>query len=144
MMMTTEEVETTPTTAGVPGPVPARPKAKGRLLVVEDDPSSRGAMVSLFRRLGLEVDSAPSLAEATGKLAATPPPDFVILDLMLPDGNGIDLLRHVRTAGLPVRVAVTTGVFDWHLLDDVRKLGPERLYQKPVDAAQLRDWLLGA
>ena len=111
--------------------------------MVEDDGASRGALVALFRRLGFDVDSASTLAAATAKLAAVPPPDFVILDLMLPDGNGIDLLRHVRAAGLPVRVAVTTGVFDWHLLDDVRKLSPDRLYQKPVDAAQLRDWLLG-
>jgi two-component system response regulator PilR (NtrC family) len=142
MMMTTEEVNAGPVPAADVGPAAATPSARARLLVVEDDDISRGALVALFRRLGLDVDSARTLSEAQVKLAAAPP-DFVILDLMLPDGNGIEILRHVRTAGLPVRVAVTTGVFDWHLLDDVRKLGPERLYQKPVDAAQLRDWLLG-
>ena len=136
MMLLAAEEDVAATTSDEPDPPP-----KPRLLIVEDDRATRVALVALFRRLGLEVESVETLAEARARLVARP--DFVVLDLMLPDGNGIEVLRHIRSAGLPVRVAVTTGVFDWHLLDDVRKLGPERLFQKPVDAAKLRDWLTG-
>ena len=110
-----------------------------RVLIVEDEPCSRAAMGVLCRIFGLETHAATLLSEALALLDLGP--DFVILDLVLPDGSGLELLRKVRNEKRPVRVAVVTGVSGGPELDAVRALNPDRLLFKPVDCPQLRDWM---
>ncbi len=110
-----------------------------RVLIVEDEPCSRAAMGVLCRLFGLETDACITLGEALALLDLGP--DFVILDLVLPDGSGLELLRKVRSENRPVRVAVVTGVSGGPELDAVRALNPDRLLFKPVDFPQLRDWM---
>jgi DNA-binding response OmpR family regulator len=93
----------------------------------------------LCRLFGLETHAATLLSEALALLDLGP--DFVILDLVLPDGSGLELLRKVRSEKRPVRVAVVTGVSGGPELDAVRALNPDRLLFKPVDFPQLRDWM---
>jgi DNA-binding NarL/FixJ family response regulator len=64
-----------------------------------------------------------------------------VLDLNLPDGNGIEVLRYARSAGLPARIAVHTGVADPALLQQVRALKPDALFVKPFDPDDLLAWL---
>jgi CheY-like chemotaxis protein len=109
------------------------------VLIVEDEPCSRAAMGVLCRLFGLETNAATELGEALALLDLAP--DFVILDLVLPDGSGLELLRKVRNENRPVRVAVVTGVSGGPELDAVRALNPDRLLFKPVDFPQLRDWM---
>ena len=111
----------------------------GRTLLVEDDPDTCEALTRILRRRGFEVDCARSLAEASRKLEAGP--CCMLLDLMLPDGNGIELLRHVREANLPVRIAVATGSDDTELMSDAILLRPDAFFTKPVDAAEVLSWL---
>jgi DNA-binding NarL/FixJ family response regulator len=65
----------------------------------------------------------------------------VILDLMLPDGNGASVLEHVRHVGLPTRVAVATGAGDWRSLLDEARLKPDAVFLKPIDFPRLVRWL---
>lgn len=118
-------------------------ETKCRTLVVEDDQSSCSALVKILQRKGHPVDCAITLAEAFEKLGDWQP-ECVLLDLMLPDGSGIDFLRKVRSETLPVRVAVVTGVGDSSVLDAVRRLRPDGFFQKPVDMYQMLAWLEGA
>lgn len=67
-----------------------------RILVVDDEPQILRALQTALRGAGYEVESAASVAEALSKAAARPP-DGVILDLILPDGSGIDVCRELRT-----------------------------------------------
>jgi CheY-like chemotaxis protein len=73
-----------------------------------------------------------------------PPPDAILLDLTLPDGPGLDVLRRVRDRGLPCRVAVTTGTYDRELLAAVDLLRPERVFRKPFGLPQLKGWITTA
>jgi CheY-like chemotaxis protein len=154
-----EEIATPMTNAGrVPrlDPLPTRAPKRGtpsrgrrsdddgegprrRVLIVEDEPCSRAAMGVLCRLFGVETHAATLLSEALALLDLGP--DFVILDLVLPDGSGLELLRRVRSENRPVRVAVVTGVSGGPELDAVRALNPDRLLFKPVDFPQLRDWM---
>jgi len=115
--------------------VPAKP----RVLVVEDDPESYQALSKILKHVGYEVLTAPTLAAGADLLASEP--RFVVLDLMLPDGNGKELLRDIRDRRLPIKVAVLTAVSDPNLLEEVRQLGPEALFGKPVDVPRLLAWL---
>jgi DNA-binding response OmpR family regulator len=103
-------------------------------LLVEDDQATRSALKRIYASRGWAIDATTTLAEARARLAAGP--DFVILDLMLPDGDGAELLRAIRRDGLPIGVIVATGCGDRERLDAVRALRPEALLAKPID---LRD-----
>ena len=80
-----------------------------QVLLVEDNAVNRSLARALLGRAGCGVVEAGSLADASRCLAEGLP-DLVLLDLGLPDGDGLDLVRRLRadprTAALPV-VAVT-------------------------------------
>jgi two-component system response regulator QseB len=66
-----------------------------RALVVEDDAGIAGGLGDSLRRAGYAVDICATLASAWGALS-TDPFDVMLLDLGLPDGDGLDLLARVR------------------------------------------------
>ena len=111
-------------------------------MIVEDDPASRNTLRLLCSLSGFNPVPASTVAEAMNHLAGEP--DFIILDLMLPDGNGMEVLRRVRAAGLRTVVAVTTGASDPNLLAALDRLRPDRLFIKPVDWDDLKSWLAGS
>ena len=64
-------------------------------------------------------------------------PHVVLLDLMLPDGDGLAVLEAIRDRHLQAHVTVLTGVGDLDRLDRARSLKPDALLQKPVDFLQI-------
>ena len=100
------------------------------LLVVEDDAATRNALKRIFVNKGWSVRVASTVAEGLAQL--DPPPDCVILDLMLPDAGGEVILRTIRDGKMPTRVAVCTGTHDPTRLTLVAGLGPDALLQKPI------------
>jgi two-component system, OmpR family, KDP operon response regulator KdpE len=80
-----------------------------RVLVVDDEPQILRALRATLRGAGYTVDTAAT-AEAALTAAATFPPEAVILDLVLPDGNGTDVCRELRTwSKAPVIVLSAVG-----------------------------------
>jgi two-component system KDP operon response regulator KdpE len=80
-----------------------------RILVVDDEPQILRALRTSLRGAGYEVDTAET-AEAALTAAAVNPPDAVILDLVLPDGRGTDVVRELRTwSSVPVIVLSVVG-----------------------------------
>ena len=71
------------------------------------------------------------VAEAPAKL--DPPPLCVLLDLMLPDGEGEEVLRKVRHEGLPTKVVVHTGADDPVRLALVKGMDADAIFPKPID-----------
>jgi two-component system KDP operon response regulator KdpE len=66
-----------------------------RVLVVEDDREIRALIQSSLSVEGFEVQTAVSLSEASA-LVRHSPPDVIVLDLGLPDGDGVELVQEVR------------------------------------------------
>ena len=118
-------------------PAPLAPE-RPRLLLDEDVRATCGALGAIFRRRGWDVTTASTVAKALALLPTAPA--RVVLDLMLPHGNGVWLLSQIRAERLPIRVAVTTGTSDPDLLDAACDLQPEVMLQMPID---LRDLLRG-
>jgi len=87
---------------------------------------------------GCKVSVATTIEQGLDLLRTKP--TAVVIDLMLPDGDGIELLTRVREANLPIKVVVTTAVSDSARLAAVQRLKPDGLLRKPIN---LND-LLGA
>ena len=72
------------------------------ILVVDDEPAIRESLAFALKRDGFAIAEAASLREAQQQLEGA---DLVILDLVLPDGNGLDFLRALRAkSDVPVIV----------------------------------------
>ena len=69
-----------------------------KVLIVEDDASLREIMLRALRQEGYVVESASNFSEADMKVAGYNY-DCILLDIMLPDGNGLNLLEHLRQMG---------------------------------------------
>ncbi|MFZ8834756.1 MAG: response regulator, partial [Candidatus Caldipriscus sp.] len=62
-----------------------------KVLVIEDSPFVRGVIRNVLGKLGIEILSAGNLKEGMEGIRENP--DFVILDINLPDGSGFEILR---------------------------------------------------
>jgi len=110
-------------------------------LLVEDNPVTAGVMQSLLKVEGWEVIPAKSVPFALETLRYNP--SCIVLDLMLPGGDGAQILQAVREQSLTSKVVVITGTHDQQLLERVKALKPDLLLFKPVDLPELLQFLSG-
>lgn len=92
-----------------------------RLLVVEDDVTVARALSRALSRRGFSVALAASCAAARALLQTF---EFAIVDLDLPDGNGVDLARQLIRGGRTLGVVFFTGSTDAARLTRARRVGP--------------------
>ncbi len=78
-----------------------------RLLLVEDEPEMADALATALHRFDMIVDHAPTLAYAREAVADSLH-DLILLDLQLPDGDGLAFLTHLRGTGDTTPVIVLT------------------------------------
>lgn len=111
------------------------------VLVIEDDEAIRVLISALCTRLGLEVETAADGAAGVA-LIRKRKYDALLLDLMLPQVNGFEVLREVRVSApaLLARTIIITAVSD-ATLRDFDGGGAMLLLRKPFDIADLHDAL---
>ena len=95
-------------------PIMADSSTTGSVLLVEDDVSLRRSLGEFLRDSGYQPYSVGTMREAWETLAAVQP-SVCLLDLNLPDGSGLDLLRRIVQERLNVRVIVMTAFPLQHL-----------------------------
>ncbi|HKJ25241.1 MAG TPA: sigma-54 dependent transcriptional regulator [Myxococcota bacterium] len=105
------------------------------VLIVEDDEDFRDSMVALLRRDGLAVREAETMAAARAQIEEAAP-DVVLLDLTLPDGDGLALLADEDLA--EPEYVVTTGNATADSAIAALREGALDYLPKPVDRARLR------
>jgi two-component system OmpR family response regulator len=88
-------------------PDPADDHDQGELLVVDDEPFLRDAVAASLRFLGFDVSTAENGTGAL-RLARERPFDLVVLDVMLPDTDGFEVVRRLRRDGCHVPVIFLT------------------------------------
>ncbi len=109
-----------------------------RLLLIDDDTRLAAMVGDYLRQAGYGVEHAASLAAGRERLAALPF-DALVLDLMLPDGDGLDLTRELRAAprtrGLPLLMLTARG----EPLDRIvgLELGADDYLAKPFEPREL-------
>ena len=113
-----------------------RAKAPG-VLLVDDEPDILELLELALRKMGLEVDRAENVREALAKLSAKPY-DLCLTDMRLPDGDGLQVVRHIAQHDLDVPVAVITAHGNMENAVTALKAGAFDYLSKPVSLDQLR------
>ena len=116
-------------------PGPGSPRAPV-VLVVDDESDLRDLLTLTLVRMGLDADSAESMARAR-ELMASRAYSLCLTDMRLPDGSGLDLVREVHGRGGP-KIAVITAFGSAENAVAALKAGAFDYLTKPVDLDQLR------
>ena len=115
------------------------------MLIVEDNELVTGALRILFEETGRRVTVAHSVSEAI-RAGRKDPPDLLLLDLTLPDGDGLEVARTLEAAGVHPRATVAlTGHDDPASIQRCSDAGCTAVMVKPVPTKELlaktKEWL---
>jgi CheY-like chemotaxis protein len=109
-----------------------------RVLLVDDSETVLQFERMILRGLGLELSSAKNGVQALDQIAVQKP-DLVLLDIMMPDMDGIETLRRLKESpsmqNIPVVVVTTKG--DPELVKQAFEVGCDDYVTKPVDKVEL-------
>lgn len=108
-----------------------------RVLIIEDDAAVRGAVRTLLLRAGFEPIEAPDGATGLARALGVPAPDLIVLDLILPDIYGLEVLGRLRLAGRTTPVVVVSALDT--VVDRVAAIeaGADDYIAKPYDPSEL-------
>ncbi len=109
---------------------------RGQVLVVDDEPSILGTLKKALSLEGYAVDVAGGVGIAEERLAKRSY-DVVLLDVALPDGDGVDLLERLRAAGNDSQVIMMSGHATVDAAVRATKLGALDFLEKPLSTDRL-------
>ena len=109
---------------------------KPDILLVDDDPGIRFGFSKYLSKSGFAIKEAGSLADAKASLS-TQRFDAVILDMNLPDGNGLDWIPEIRENYPAAAIIVITGAGDIPLAVEAMRRGADNFVPKPVGMEDL-------
>jgi DNA-binding NtrC family response regulator len=112
------------------------PVVAARVLIIEDDRDSAEFLKLLVEPRGYLVRTAASAQEARDSLT-TWRPELVLMDMMLPDAQGLDLLRHFREASPETQIIMVTGYGSVPKAVEAMEAGAFSFIEKPVDVGIL-------
>lgn len=107
---------------------------KLKILVIDDSDFLREAIKKFLENIDLEVITISNGVEGI-RYALQEKPDLIFLDLMMPNFNGIDVLKSIKTlnTGKEIPVVIITAHKDNSLIEDARQLGAAKLIYKPLN-----------
>ena len=112
-----------------------------RVLLADDHPMIRTALEVLLRDTGYEIAGTAGTGAAALEELDRLEPDILVLDLQMPGGGGMDVLRRIRAAKTQVKVILLTAAIDDHALLEARALKVQGMVLKNSDPAYLLDCL---
>ncbi len=110
---------------------------KARILIVDDDPAINDGCGQVLTRQGYEVSQAESGSRAWS-LVDQYDFDLILLDLKLPDINGLDLLRRIRSRDTMVPVVMITAYGTVQNAVEAMRMGADDFLPKPFEPDELR------
>ncbi len=108
-------------------------------LAVDDDPNFLSALAELIEGQGFTTNTATTLRDARTQVSHKTP-DVALVDLYLPDGSGIDLLKDLEL-GTSTEVVLMTGHADVESAVQALRLGASDYLTKPLDIGRLKNIL---
>src|SRR5579885_2654738 len=111
-------------------------ESKGRVLVVDDEPDIRESLQTLLSLEGYRVEEAQNAAEGLHKME-TSRYDLILLDLMMPDRSGMDVLHDIRARDTETPVIMLTAYGSVEVAVKALKNGANDYFPKPWDNDKL-------
>lgn len=108
-----------------------------RILIVDDESSLRTALFRVLDRQGFQVITANCKREAEALASTDQTLDLAIVDLRLPDGDGIELMQHLKIAHPNIQVVVMTGHGSIELAVKATQHGAFHFVTKPFNMEEL-------
>jgi two-component system, chemotaxis family, chemotaxis protein CheY len=129
--------------AGTPGPEGEHTPTKRRLriLYADDMPELRDVVSITLSREGHQVECAEDGAVALGKISAGPPFDVLITDHHMPQMNGIELVRQLRSVSFPGKIMIFSSELSRDVNMTYRELNVDGILYKPVFPIAIRQML---
>ena len=112
-----------------------------RILIVDDHPMIRSAVSSLLEGTEFSVTASAGTSESALKAIAEHDPDVVILDIAMPGGSGLEVLKRLRAEGDRRPVVILTAAIDDFQLGEAIRLGADGIVMKNNDPAYLIECL---
>ena len=108
----------------------------GKVLIVDDSLTVRMDLAEAFESAGFRPLLCSSISQARDALAAEPAIDLAILDVLLPDGDGVQLLEEIRTKPATRDLPILMLSNEVEVKDRIRglKMGADDYVGKPYDA----------
>ena len=132
MLMEAPMDPTDPFATTIPAPTAARPLLGLTILVIEDSRYACEAMRLLCLRSGARIRRADCLRSARRHLRVYRP-TVVMIDLGLPDGSGLDLIRELRDSHPPADAVLAMSADD-HMMKSARDAGAHGFLAKPIES----------
>ena len=123
--------------------MPLQADQKATVHVVDDDASMRGALQDLFQSIGLETRTYAAAREFIPADAAESP-GCLVIDIRLPDMNGLDFLVQLTQSGVRLPVVMMTGYGDIPMSVRAMKRGAFDFLPKPFKDQDMLDVVLAA
>lgn len=112
-----------------------------RVLILDDESTLRTALFRLLDRKGYQVVTAQRLDEARSFMSPEKPFDIAIIDMNLPDGNGLDLLTEIKQMSPSTQVIVLTGFASIDTAVQATQKGAYHFLTKPFNVEELMSLL---
>jgi two-component system, NtrC family, response regulator AtoC len=110
---------------------------KERILVVDDEPSIRKYLETLLEVDGYQVEAVNSGVEAIQKIEGGDRPDFIILDVLMPDLNGIETLKQLMQIDRSLNIVMLSCSNEVGTVVEAIRLGAQDYLTKPFEKAEL-------
>ena len=107
-----------------------------RVLIIDDERPVLMTLEALLKRHGYHVDTAPTASQGL-KLLKSKPPTLVLLDLQLPDADGLETLDRIKTEVPEIQVIILTAHDSLHNAIESIKRGAYHFISKPYAAEEL-------
>lgn len=108
-----------------------------RVLILDDESTLRTALFRLLDRKGFQVVTAQRVEEARSFFSADKPFDLAIVDMNLPDGNGIDFISEIKKFSANTQVIVLTGFASIDSAVQATQKGAYHFLTKPFNVEEL-------
>ena len=112
------------------------PPSDARVLVVDDEASIRESLRMILEYEGYEVEEARSGGEALAKVA-TRAPDAMLLDIKMPEMDGLEVLRSLKGQGYEMPILVISGHADVETAVDATRQGAYDFFEKPLQRERI-------
>jgi DNA-binding NtrC family response regulator len=112
-----------------------------RVLILDDESTLRTALFRLLDRKGYQVVTAQRLDEARSFISPDKPFDIAIIDMNLPDGNGLDLISELKKISPATQVIVLTGFASIDTAVQATQKGAYHFLTKPFNVEELMSLL---